>query len=410
MPSSPCSRVVPKNLFLSAQRALSEEAIQNNKVTKSNLRDLCTLLSLSVLYDKLETLGNKRELDDRNKPYIATEYKWLQQFTGLTVETGPPDKEFENVLTESIPYAVRKFSAVGTNVNTGDLKKKLAGALRVSVSDHPDYWEDFAEGEKLRHSSKLEGRSSEAENFWLRSFLYAGLAAVRERPLVPDAIRSDGIGQNANPPADYAQQLQEAVERKYTTDQLASLIVDAPIPMTPFAAVVFLRAGNDVRQIRAKLKELRDELTPVRDALRSFQSEREIGDYRGLVTIFGQPHTEESRRALGDRVDGAIQALKMAKFPLPPQAVALKPVYDVINSSVTLLVRVLTHDPTLLKDARDLLNLYGQYKDAKSSNDRSTFLEVHYRLGWDLREWFNHGVRLDAMFGDIEDDERKLKN
>lgn len=48
VPDVPCNRIVPKNLFLSAQRR-SQHVVHAGEVRESNIRDLPTLINLSVL-------------------------------------------------------------------------------------------------------------------------------------------------------------------------------------------------------------------------------------------------------------------------------------------------------------------------------------------------------------------------
>src|SRR5690348_3684620 len=102
MPNSPSLRIVPKNLLFSAQEALSESAVHEGHVTESNLRDLCTLITLSVLYDEIETLGSANELDKFNKPDIARGYDAIRAMTGLCITVGPTPCEFDDVLTKAI--------------------------------------------------------------------------------------------------------------------------------------------------------------------------------------------------------------------------------------------------------------------------------------------------------------------
>lgn len=405
MQAPPGVRVVPKNLFLSAQRALSDNAVHAKSVTKSNLRDLCTLLSLSVLYDEVETLGNKGEFDEGSKPYIAPEYKSIQELTGLKIRVGPSPEEFDSVLRKSISFAVEPFSNAGKNIDIDRLKIEIGTSLREGVSTIPDDWKDFAEGEKLLLNHGLEDKRSGAERFWLRSFLYAGLAASRRRSLVPDTVRSWGLPDLIGARPDYARALETAIEHKYPPDKVRALLLDSAVPVPPFAAGIFIRAGNSRHKIAHELKALREELTPVRTALQSFQLENEIGDYRGFITVFGKAHTADSKMAVDDRVADAVEALRIAKLPIPPQLVALKPVFDAVWSSASLFINLVSASPKAIKAAKDLLALALQVQDVRSAGDRTAFLEVHYRLGWDLREWFNHGVRIEDMFGPIQDDE-----
>jgi len=351
------ARIVPKNLLLSAQRALSDPAIHAQTVTESNIRDLCTLINLSVLYDDIETLGNKAEIDETYKPHIAPEYQTIRDLTGLNISVGPSPEQFEETLRQSMAFAVDPFAIAGKTVELDKLKKKLSQSLRIETSDRPDYWEDIAEGQRLLLTKEFQEKSIEPENFWLRSFLYAGLARIRQRPLVPDAIRTWGMHQGSITPSDYGQGLEEVIDGKYTPGKIRKLIVDAPFPIPPFAAAVFLRAGKDRKKIPEELKTLRAELAPVRSALSGFQREKETADYRGLITIFGKPHTPDSKIDLDDRVHGALETLRNAMAPVPPQILVLKPVFDMVKSAAALFINLASASPKMLEAGKDMIDI-----------------------------------------------------
>jgi hypothetical protein len=402
----PCPRIVPKNLFLSAQRALSDETIRAQKVTVSNLSDLCTLISLSMLYDNIETLGSQRELDPDYKPHIAPEYDRLRQLTGLEISVGPRPSELDDVVNQSVPFAIVPFLQ-NLDFDPKRLKSDLKRCLREGISDGPDYWEDFAEGERLSLEHAPGAKRSMAEKFWQRSFIYAGLAESRHGALVPDTVRAWGIARPKTGSHDYARDLEDAIAHKYPPGRLRQLVLGTGIQVSPFAAVVFLRAGKNHKKIPEVMKELREEMAPVRSALSSLQWERELGDYRGFITIFAKAHNEDSRLAVDDRMEDAIQALRSAKFPIPPQLVALKPAFDVVWSAVSLIKSLAGHSPAALSTIKTLIGLAHHAQDVQAADNRTAFLEVHYRLGWDLKEWFNCGVDVRDLFGPIHDDEPK---
>src|SRR5215831_15878454 len=93
-------RVVPKNLFLSALTAL-DGPTEKGKTAESNIRDLCTLITLSMLYDELETLGHKDELDGHSKPHIAEGYARIRELTGLDIVIGPEPEEADSIIRAS---------------------------------------------------------------------------------------------------------------------------------------------------------------------------------------------------------------------------------------------------------------------------------------------------------------------
>jgi hypothetical protein len=109
----------------------------------------------------------------------------IRDMTGFRITVGPRLSEFEGVLNKAIPPATEPFAKARRNVTTEGQRPKLAGALRADTSGAPDFWEDLAEGKRLALAKDVGDASTEAENFWLRSFLYAGLARHRSHLCVP---------------------------------------------------------------------------------------------------------------------------------------------------------------------------------------------------------------------------------
>jgi hypothetical protein len=266
MAATPNSRIVPKNLLVSATRATSDKAVHEGTVRKSNVRDLCTLIDLAVLYDEVETLGSRHELDKNHKEHIAPEYASLKANTGLTIKVGPDDdRTYEETFKQSVAAAAQVFTLEEKVADPEQLRSVLGTALRIQVSDQPDYWEDLDEGRKLLQAKTLDGQLKESEKFWLRTFLYSGLAAARKLPWVPDAIRAWGNASGLKgKPDDYSSQLQRAIRSKYPDDSIQNLILDAPFPIPPFAAAVFLNTKGDRKRIWEEVKKLREDLSNVR--------------------------------------------------------------------------------------------------------------------------------------------------
>src|SRR5262249_54090396 len=152
-------------------------AVQEGHVTESNLRDLRTLITLSVFFDEIDTLGNANELDKSNKPDIAKGYDAIREMTGLSIKVGLTADEFDDVLAKAVKPATAPFTKARKNVETEGLREKLAGALRADTSGAPDLWETLAEGKRLALAKNVADKSTEAEKFWLRTFLSAGLAS-----------------------------------------------------------------------------------------------------------------------------------------------------------------------------------------------------------------------------------------
>jgi hypothetical protein len=398
----PCPRVVPKNLFLSAQAALSEEAIQKKRVTKSNLADLCTLVTLSMLYDRVETLGTREELDQWNKPNLVEGYENIRELAGFEVS---PQVDFEEVLRHSMGYAIGPFDRAGVNIDRDQLRNELANSLRQGISTSADYWEQFTEGERLFLKRPVGSERSIEENFWLRSFLYAGLAEFRQGVLIPDSVRSWGFPSDFVPRHDYGRDLEEAIQQKYPPEKLRKVILGSPIPVPAFAAAVFKRTGGDRRRMREEWRQLREEMAPVRSALAGLQWERAVGDYRGFATLFGKPGSLDSQLAVDGRMADAVQTLRGAKFPLSAEAVALKPVFDLGWSLYSMVKDLISDPPKAFSAGKAAIETAIGVRNQQAMEDPTAFLEVHYRLGWDLRAWFNGGIHMDKLFGGFDDDE-----
>jgi hypothetical protein len=404
MTPAPNSRIVPKNLLVSATHALSDEAVFSSTVRESNVRDLCTLIDLAILYDEIETLGHVAELNANSKPDIAKQYDCIHQLTGLKIAVGPSAELFNKTLAESAAFATYVFARNRKTVPQDELSHILAGSFRHEVSDRPDYWKDFDEGNQLLSTEKLDRVFSLSEKYWLRTFLYAGLAKTRGLPFVPDAVRTWGNSDIVNPNADYTQQLESAIRSKYPDENLQNLILDAPFPVPPLAATVLLRTNGDRKKIRDEVVILRDQLKSVREALSSLQREKDTADYSGLITIFGMPHTDESKSRLDDRVRDAIDALRKLKLPIPRSFLIIRPIYSVVSTFASLVTNPIRSTFDLVKKAKDLYELNSAGSELHSWSDRSAFAEVHYQLGWTLGSWRNEGIRLKDLFGDIQDD------
>ena len=203
---------------------------------------------------------------------------------------------------------------------------------------------------------------------------------------------------------DYAQRLEAAIRAKYPDEDVQNLILDAPFPVPPFAAAVFLKTKGDRARIWDEVRSLRNQLKPVRTALSMLQRERNTADYSGLITLFGVPHSDDSKLRLDDRVRDALDTLRDLKLPLPKQVLVLKPIYDIVKAAASLLVQPIESSSELFQKARELSELRSKGKELQLWGDRSTFAEVHYQLGWKLRSWLNEGVKLGDLFGPIQDD------
>ena len=116
-------------------------------------------------------------------------------------------------------------------------------------------------------------------------------------------------------------------------------------------------------------------------------------------------HTRDSRIDVDERVRDAVEALRKLTVPVPPQIIVLKPVFELVKSAASLFMNLVSVLPDPSKAGKDIIDIASRVKDLKSAGDSSAFIEVHHRLGWTLRAWFNPGIRLDEMFGPIRDDE-----
>jgi hypothetical protein len=395
------SRIVPKNLLASAMHAVGEENYSGDPISLSNIRDLATLVNLAVLYDEIETIGNMDELNRSYKPHLAEGYQAIQN-VGLRVVIGPKEQDLGHVLSAAAGFAAEPITAAGSDVMLDALKQRLSSSFRGAMSAGPDYWSDFEEGRRLFLARNLD-RDSPAEDFWLRSFLYLGLAKIREMPFVADSVRSWGLSVPC-PCPDYQKQLETIIEAKYTPEQISKLIPDIPVPLPPLAAAVFLRAGTR-RNIMSEMKALREELTPVRTALAAFQHKRQGGEFLGYLTIFGGYYSSTAQREADENVHDALEVLRKLKLPLPPQLLAVKPASEITKSIASLLTTLLSAVSHPVKAAWEAYTLFSQANAVSSWSEKNAFVEVHHRLGWTLRTWFPHQAKIQSLFGAVVDDE-----
>lgn len=419
MPLSNATRIVSRNLLVSASHALADPVFDQNSITESNFRDLCTLINMAVLYDGLEVLGSQFHLDRRNKPDVAEEYESIAQLTGLRVDAGPKPEELDAVVLEATKEAAAPFFTV-SNISRDEIMTRLRSSIRNELSDAPDYWDDFNEGKQLALGGTFQGLpfspAKAAENFWYRTFLYLGLARVRQIPFVPDAVRGCGLEQerrNAGSDSIHEsngayEQLIAAVQAKWG-ERTAIPLRGTTVMIPPFAAVVFRRAGSDRNRIGLALRELREELSEVRSALLRFDLEKKAGSYGSFLQgLFPTNSTEAARIDAGQRVQEAITNFRKQVIPLPPLMLKLRPLLSVVYETYSLVHGLLGDFETLkkagLEIAQALPGIRSDLKEYQGFDDTNVFAEVHYQLGWDLRSWFNTDVELEKLFGQIQPD------
>jgi hypothetical protein len=385
---------VPKNLLVSALQARDAEAIERNRVRQSNVRDLCTLITLSVLYDTLETLGHKSELNPDRKPHLAEKYQAFVDELGLTVVPGPRQDEFKSVLDEAVGRSAQAF-AEHRDLSLGAIRDRLSAALRQNTSDGPDYWQDFAEGERLlrRRHIRNTTAATDAEKFVLRSFLYAGLASVRRRPLVLDTVRAVAI--KVPTQSNYGDALEKVVEAKY--QKRRALIRQSPIRIHPFAEEVLRRCKGDLSELPDVVKNLRQQLRDVRVALAALEAEGDGASYDGIVTIFGSAQTTRSKVELDARVATALEALRKAQLPVPSKAYVVKPLFYVVKAAVDLVGNIPPLRSKWFSKFLSGADVISGARDLREFPDRATFLEIHHQLGRpSLRS-----THFQRLFGDV---------
>jgi hypothetical protein len=412
MPLSNATRIVSRNLLVSASQALADAIFDQNRITESNFRDLCTLINLSILYDGVEVLGSHYHLDRQNKPMVAEGYESIEQLTGLSVDAGPKPEELDAVVLEASKEAAAPFFTVA-NISRDEIMTRLRGSIRTELSDAPDYWDDFNEGRQLALGGTFKGikfsPAQAAENFWYRTFLYLGLARVRRIPFVPDAVRGCGFPTTGRDSGGAYDQLINAVQAKWG-DQLAVLLQGTEVQIPPFAAVIFHRAGSDRSRIGPELRALREELGEVRSALLRFDLEKKAGSYGSyLQGLFPTNSTAAVRSEVDRRVQEAIANLYKQKVPLPRFMLKLRPLLSVIYETYLLVHGLLPGEFESLKKAgleimQAFPGIWSDLKEYQGFDESNAFAEVHYRLGWDLRSWFNTEVPLEKLFGQIQPD------
>jgi hypothetical protein len=417
MPGPILSRIVSKNLLISARRAFYADASAGHKVTTSNIKDLCTLVNLAALYDSIETLGSNSELKEGEKPHIAAEYQRIENDSGLSILIGPEPKDFGGVVDEGVSLVAGPFVKAGKDTSLSKLRESLGSSLRRETENWPDHFEDFEAGrEQALHGSASVGKRAElAKNFWLRSFLYVGLAKVRGTPFVPDTTRTWGMGEQHGDTIIYADELQRTIAKKYQV-VTKQLVQSKSLSIPPFAASVFLRANQASpvpaerrAHLPSELRTLREKMTEIRNNLRGFQAQRTFGEYDGSLTKLMASTPENAETDIDLKVALALVELRKQWAYLPNWLLELQSLFGVIRAGASIAFGLAS--AASLQDIVTIImeipRLKSGITEVGSSEDAHAFAEVHNRLGWDLNRFRQDGINLEDIFGEIEDDEPK---
>jgi hypothetical protein len=392
------TRIVTRNLLYSAHRAMSEDARQSNEITCSNIRDLCSLIDLAALSDTVDTFVGIDRCGMKEKAAA------IAKDTGLTISFCPHQTERAAVIQAARMDILGRMIAKNTFVDLEQIDERLGNALDEDAGSFPDDYDDFEAGRKMSTMTLGTERSNQFA-YWQRTFLYGGLSRIRQAPLVLDSARLYAARTTGLELDMFRRKLLEAVELIYQK-KLSKYREDTSLSISPFAATVLIRTGNDPHKIGAEIQHLRDELSEARTALQGYDAQ----------TMQAIPAGEIQRLFPFDRTDESLTEVK-ARFQLELKELYdsgkgwrqfvsyrfyhLVPLAKFLRSSVILMSHLVAPELSWFKAFRDAWDTFSLSSEVSAQND--SFVEIHDRFAQDLRE-FGTKIKLEILFGKIKSD------
>lgn len=260
-------RLTTQNLVLSAEAAIRTD--RPAACSWSSVRDLATLIDLFCMNDGIGVLGTPL-----GSAFESPLGQLLFQSQFLRGETPTGHRDILNCARRHL----FTFLEASPSSTFDDL---LRDALNPAPSffysvESPDCADDFADGERwLKHAVtsanalddlKKEPESARAVSLVVRSFLYIALSDLTGRPFVADVLRTGPTVRVAKAESDLRLHLVAAIAKgthQRTLERQATLE-----RVSPFASIVFSKAGTDRSGIVHEMDLLRFQLRHTRARLR----------------------------------------------------------------------------------------------------------------------------------------------
>lgn len=268
---TPHTKLITQNLLTSA--ALFEHS---DSITWQSVQDLAALIDLFCLYDHGIVLG-------RN--VVAKLHDWNSDLLDLISGTGFIEVQYpSHSSTDKVTRVARRhlLSFLGEE-ETSRFDAFLNEALNARHVDYlllatPDDEYHIKTGREwllttpshldLVKQLEKERAISRSANYLVRSFLYLAYADVSKLAFTPDAARCPVVDAVLTREEEFRTKLLKGLNEPWTSGMGDKELMSR---VSPFAAVVFERAGKNKQRVVPEIRKLRDDLKDDRSHLLSLE-------------------------------------------------------------------------------------------------------------------------------------------
>lgn len=275
---APSTRLITQNLLTSA--ALFE---QKDTITWQSVQDLVAFIDLFCLYDRGIVLGRNVR---------AKLYDWDSELLGLMddahfIDVDWPDKiadkvtkvagrhiasflgeqeisRFEELLYEALTPERTQYLLEATP--DGDYEIKIGREWLLTTPSYLDLLEQLQREQSIARSAM----------FLVRSFLYLAYADVSKLAFTPDSARCPVLDSVLAKEEQFRGRLLDALSEPWADGVGDKKLLSR---VSPFAAIVFQRAGKDKKRVVREIEKLRLELKEDCRRLRELEDKALWGSY-----------------------------------------------------------------------------------------------------------------------------------
>lgn len=274
----PSRRLITQNLLTSA--SLFEH---RDSITWRSVQDLAAFIDIFCLYDRGVVLG-------RN--VTAQLYNWKSDLLGLMKNANFIIIEYPNEITDKVTKVARrhlvsflgeqetsKYDTLLNEVLTPERTQYLL--LQIPDSEHEieigrEWLLTTPSYNDLLDQLIKEGSVARSATFLIRSFVYLAYADVSKLAFTPDAVRCPVLDSVISKEEQFRGRLRDALNEPWTDGVGDKELLER---ISPFAAIVFARAGKNKKRIVPEIERLRLELENDRRHLLALEDKILWGTY-----------------------------------------------------------------------------------------------------------------------------------